>query len=176
MSDEKLIKKCMQNNEKAVRKFFSLYAPFMMNIARRYVNSDFDADDILQEAFIKVLQNLGNYDKAKGEFKNWIAKIVVNESLMFIRKKDRDNKLFSESDENIKAVNDANGLSNLQYSDLLALLDSLPDGKRIIFSMYAIDGYKHQEIAEKLGISEGTSKSQYAKAKAMLQAQMKEAV
>lgn len=131
-----------------------------------------EAEDILQEGFIKVFTHLGQYT-GNGSFEGWIRRVVVNTALEKLRKK---NILIPMTDhvEKQSGATTNPAISNMGAKELMKLVTDLPQGYRIVFNLYAIEGYSHAEIAEKLGISEGTSKSQLARARATLQKMVKE--
>lgn len=162
-----LIQKVLQNDKASQYAMYKALVPKMMGVCRRYLRVREEAEDCTQEAFIKVFQNLEKYS-GEGSFEGWVRRLTVNESLQFIRK----NKKFS-FDEDIDNHQDYipatdSILGNIQTEELLQLLNKLPDSKKIIFNLYAIEGYSHKEIGEMLGVTEGTSKSQLFRAKAYL--------
>jgi RNA polymerase sigma-70 factor (ECF subfamily) len=166
----KLIKACVSEDRKAQKKLYDLFASKMMMICLRYSKSDLEAEDILQESFIKVFKNLKNLR----EYSNvaaWIKRIVINTALNYQR-----SKLYlypMVNVEHLKTSYDENtALSGFHHSELLNMIQDLPLGCQVIFNLYAIEGYTHKEIAEKLKISEGTSKSQYSRAKTLLQVKL----
>ncbi len=173
MTELELIEACKRQDRRAQQLLFDRYSPTMYGVCMRYVKSREDAEDILVEAFFKVLTNIQNF-KSEGSFEGWIRRIVVNESLMFLRKQHNfnmtveiDNQLDSEADP-VTAVDE------LAAQDILNLLDGLPTGYRTIFNLYVLEGYKHREIADLLGISINTSKSQLILAKKRLQELLEE--
>lgn len=125
------------------------------------------AEDVLVTAFTKILEKIDQY-KGDGSFEGWIRRIMVNESLTCLR---RNRTMYVETDlEDAERQPDYNNLTDhLQAEDLLTMIETLPPGYRVVFNMYAIDGYSHKEIAEHLGISENTSKSQLSRARVFLQ-------
>jgi RNA polymerase sigma-70 factor (ECF subfamily) len=131
------------------------------------------AEDILQEGFVVLFTKLGSYS-ASGSFEGWARKIFINTALMSLRKKD----VMKMSDDIDSAVNvrseTSTPVENIGYKELLKLISGLPPGYRIIFNMYTIEGYTHKEIADSLGISENTSRSQLHRARIMLQEKIKE--
>jgi RNA polymerase sigma-70 factor (ECF subfamily) len=139
----------------------------MYSLCCRYVKSKTEAEDVLVMAFSKIFERINQY-KGEGSFEGWIRKVIVNESLTYLRK---NKNMYLETD--IEAADrepDYAQLENqLEAEDLLKMIDSLPTGYRIVFNLYAIDGYSHKEIATYLGISENTSKSQLSRARALLQ-------
>lgn len=143
----------------------------MRGVALRYASCEASADDILQDTFIKIFDQLKNYQD-NGNIGGWMYRITVNTALQAYRKqKRRNNHEDTFSKENVSHVNNES-LENLKMEALLQRIQELPEGYRVIFNLRAIEGYTHREIAEMLEISEGTSKSQYARAKKHLQVQI----
>ena len=167
-SDEsQLINDCINGKRLAQRSLYEQFAPKMYAIAMRYAKTTLEADDILQESFINVFKHIESFEHdCPIEF--WIRKIVVNQALKSGRSK--YDKAFKEEVSDINYNSDENIiLDRFDLEELLQIIRRLPDGFQQIFNLYAIEGYKHKEIAELLGISVGTSKSQYARARAQLQ-------
>ena len=162
MSEQELINAWRRQERAAQRLLYDGYAPKMLGVVRRYVRRYEDAEDVLIEAFFKVLTKIETYTGV-GNFEGWIRRIVVNESLMFLRKKHN----FADCVElsTIDAPNYFTIETELAAQDILNLLGELPTGYRTIFNLYVLEGYKHREIAELLGISINTSKSQLILAK-----------
>ncbi|MGB0932097.1 MAG: RNA polymerase sigma factor [Chitinophagales bacterium] len=168
MTEKQLITACKKGNRKAQRVLYERYAAKMFGVCRRYVHNEVDVEDTLLNAFYKIFANIHTFQN-KGSFEGWIRRIVVNEALMFLRKKKRVSTLYVElSDREVEVPTAAKAQEDLQEADILKLLDELPDGYRTIFNLYVIEGYKHREIAEMLNISINTSKSQLIKARKML--------
>ncbi len=139
-----------------------------MGICLRYSNDVKDAEDLLQETFIKVFHSLKQY-KGNGDLGAWIRRIAINKAIEKWRKEQREKQIFETKDmEYLEETYAAEPEDQLALEELLNKIQSLPMGFRTIFNLYAIEGYKHKEISTQLGISEGTSKSQYARARAML--------
>ncbi|KGO92079.1 RNA polymerase sigma factor [Flavobacterium subsaxonicum] len=167
--DEKdLIKLAADNNRHAQQKVYSKYAPKMLSICRQYIKDLHLAEDIMITAFMKVFANLKNFEH-KGSFEGWIRRIMVNECISYIRVQKKVNFL---EDEYYVEDTFNNIESHFSVEDIQALIDSLPDGYKMVFNLYAIEGFKHAEIAKMLGINEGTSKSQLCHARKMLQEQI----
>ena len=166
--EKDIIRLAAENNRHAQQKIYSKHAPKMLGICRQYVKDEHQAEDIMITAFMKVFTNLKVFEH-KGSFEGWIRRIMVNECISYIRvqKKVRfleDEFYVEDTFNNIE--------SHFSVEDIQSLIDSLPDGYKMVFNLYAIEGYKHQEIAKMLGISEGTSKSQLSHARKMLQEQI----
>jgi RNA polymerase sigma factor (sigma-70 family) len=172
LTEHELIRGCIREEATCQREVYTRYAGRMLGVCNRYARNSADAEDILQDAFIKVFDKLHQF-KFEGSFEGWIRKIVVNTalkkySLMRYEKevvgyevKDRDETILEPS-----------AYSQLSEKDLLDLINSLPDGYRLIFNLYVLEGFQHEEIADMLNIQPGTSRSQLVKARAMLQKQI----
>lgn len=168
MTDEQLVKECIQKNALAQKTLYDKFSRKMMGVCVRYCEDRDEAEDVLQNAFITIFSHLDSY-KGTGSLEGWIRRIVVNTALTNIR---RNKKLKQNIDiEDVSFMLPDSGTSNdhLEVKDLLKIIQSLPLGFRTVFNLYAIEGYSHKEIGELLNISEGTSKSQYSRAKAHLQ-------
>ncbi len=161
-----VLEKLKNGNRKAQHELYHLFAPKMFALCMRYASGRHEAEDIMQDAFIKVFRHLNQYTGA-GNFEGWMRRIFINTALEFLRKKN-DWKDF-ESIEMNRRSSDASGPEVLALQDTMKLIQSLSDGYRTIFNLYAIEGFSHREIAKILNISEGTSKSQFSRAKAILQ-------
>ncbi len=163
--EKSLIKKAIDNNREAQQQLFEQHSPKMLGVCRQYVKDLHHAEDLLLQGFLKVFTNLHKF-KHEGSFEGWIRRIMVNTCISYLRKK----SLVDLSDEDY-VFNDAatDSLENTAVEDLQKLIDQLPDGYKMVFNLFAIEGYKHSEIAEKLNISESTSKSQLFKARKILQ-------
>jgi RNA polymerase sigma-70 factor (ECF subfamily) len=163
MTEQELIKSCKAQHRKAQQSLYDRYAPVLFGICRRYVKQHEDAEDVLLEVFYKIFTNIKQY-KGKGSFEGWIKRIAVNESLMFLRKKRNFNISVDVYPVDVREKSHA--VDELLFEkDILVLLEKLPTGYRTIFNLYVVEGYKHREIADKLGISINTSKSQLILAK-----------
>lgn len=167
MTEVEIIKACQNQDALAQRRLYEQHAPKMLGVCRRYLKRLEDAEDALVEGFCKVFANLGQYT-GTGSFEGWIRRIVVNECLMALRKKHALKNAY-EIQEHYDLHDDQNVVAELAAQDILQLLDQLPNGYRTVFNLYVIEGYKHREIAELLGISINTSKSQLILAKKRLQ-------
>jgi RNA polymerase sigma factor (sigma-70 family) len=171
-SDEELVKKCCQGHALAQRSLYERFAPKMMGVCRRYVGQNQDAEEVLSQGFIKVFSRIQDF-KGHGSLEGWIRTIMVRESLMYLRA----NKHRWQETEMLDNWTDnweVSAPAAFEADYLLQMIDSLPSGYRKVFNLYAIDGYKHHEIAEMLGISENTSKTQLMRARAQLKEQLEE--
>lgn len=167
MNEEILVKKCIEGDNRAQKKLFDLFAPKLFGICLRYMKDHDLAQDTLQDGFVKIFTKLSDYN-GKGSFEGWMRRIVVNTCLDQLRK-DQKLKMNTSIDDVSFLVKDNHWIEEeLTAKDLLKLVESLPDGYRVVFNMFAIEGYSHKEIAEQLDISENTSKSQFSRAKSHL--------
>ena len=166
MNNEELIIRLKKRDRKAQRLLYDKYYPVMFGVCRRYIKSREDIEDVLLEAFFKVFTNIDQF-KGSGSFEGWIRRIVVNEALMFLRKKHNFNMMVEIS--NVEIQNPVTVVDDLEAEDIMNLLNQLPTGYRTVFNLYVLEGFKHREIAEILGISINTSKSQLILAKKRLQ-------
>jgi RNA polymerase sigma factor (sigma-70 family) len=146
---------------------YRMYSPKMFGVCLRYSGHQEDAQDILQEGFIKVFRNLEKF-RREGSFEGWMRRIFVNTAIEHYRKSINLYPV-SESQENNVEDKEWNAFDKLALKDLVKLIQTLSPGYRTVFNLYVVEGYTHREIAEMMGISEGTSKSQLARAKAILQ-------
>jgi len=165
--EEELIQGCLKQDRNAQKRLYELYSTRMYTLCCRYIKDSMQAEDILVSAFTKVFDKIGQF-KMEGSFEGWIRRIVVNESLTYLRKS-RSMYLVTDLEQADREPDYANLSDHLEAEDLLTMIQELPTGYRIVFNMYAIDGYSHKEIAEHLGISENTSKSQLSRARTYLQ-------
>ena len=163
--EKSLIKKAISNNREAQKQLFEQYSPKMLGVCRQYVKDLHHAEDLLLQGFLKVFTNLHKF-KHEGSFEGWIRRIMVNTCISYLRKKNR----IDLSDEDY-VFNDSatESLESTTVEDIQKLIDQLPEGYKMVFNLFAIEGYKHSEIAQQLNISESTSKSQLFKARKMLQ-------
>lgn len=141
-------------------------------ICLRYAHNKTDAEDMLQEGLISVFKELRQYDPKKAQFSAWSNKVMVNASLQHLRKWNKLNFNQQIDDYDNQLVNNEDVFDSLGAKELMALVQNLPDGYRVVFNLYVIEGYKHKEIADILSISENTSKTQLLKAKRMLRNQL----
>lgn len=172
-TEEKLIAACRQGDNKAQREIYDKYSSLMFSVCRRYIEQIDAAQDVLICGFTKAFQKIDQF-KGEGSFEGWIRRIMVNEALSHLRK---NKSLYLEVEiEKADREPDYGQLSyQLEVEDLQKLIDALPSGYKTVFNLYAIEGYSHKEIAEKLNISENTSKSQLSRARTHLQKLLVEA-
>ncbi|WP_303318362.1 RNA polymerase sigma factor [Flavivirga abyssicola] len=169
--ESSLIKKAIKNNREAQHVLFEIHAPKMLSVCRYYIKDLQQAEEAMLNGFFKVFSNLKSF-KNEGSFEGWIRRIMVRESISFLRQKKR----IEFSVEDFEFSNDyTNDMSTeIEVAEIQQLIDALPEGYKMVFVMYAIQGYKHYEIAEILNITEGTSKSQLFKARKWLREKIKE--
>lgn len=166
MTEKELIAACIKKDRRAQQMLFDQYSPTMNGTLKRYLKRTEDREDVLVEAFFKVLTNIESF-KGNGSFEGWIRRIVINEALMALRKKHNFNMTVEIDDIDVPWRSKVQ--SELEAQDILDLLDQLPTGYRTIFNLYVLEGFKHREIAELLDISINTSKSQLILAKKRMQ-------
>ncbi len=164
-----LIKKATKNHRESQRILYDLYAPKMLSVCRYYINDVQKAEEVMLNGFFKVFTKL-NHFKNEGSFEGWIRRVMVRESISFLR---QQKKIEFLTDEIEAFDNRTNNIQiQMDVAEIEQLIDNLPEGYRMVFVMHAIEGYKHGEIAELLNITEGTSKSQLFKARKLLQQQL----
>lgn len=168
MSNQKqLVKDCLRGNAIAQKELYDLFAGTMLGICYRYTKSIADAEDVLQDGFIKVYRSLPNY-RHEGELGGWIRTIMVNTALNWLKKKKEYQYDTSFLSEPLHPVSDDNPEVKLRTKELAELIRQLPNGYQTIFNLHAIEGFTHVEIGKMLGISESTSRSQYMRARNLL--------
>ena len=171
MDDATLVKECVKENAKAQHMLFERFSRKMLGVCLRYSKSLEEAEDVLQDGFVKVFSNLKDFTN-EGSLEGWIRRIMVNTALDAIRKNTKFLKDISIDVVDFQIGNNDYTIEKMNAEDLLSLINSMPEGYKVVFNMYAIEGYKHNDIATTLGISESTSKSQYLRAKAYLRAKL----
>ncbi|MDQ6527814.1 RNA polymerase sigma factor [Flavobacterium sp. LHD-85] len=166
--ETKIIKLAVENNRQAQQQIYSRFSSKMLSVCRQYIKDIQLAEDVMITAFMKVFTNIKNFEH-KGSFEGWIRRIMVNECISYLRVQKKvkfaEDEFFVE--ESFNEIDSQFTVEQIQY-----LIDALPDGYKMVFNLYAIEGYKHNEIAKMLGINEGTSKSQLSHARKMLQTQI----
>lgn len=161
------IQQCIAGCRKSQKELYDTFSSKMFVICLRYTKNQTDAEDVLQEGFVKLFKNLDKY-RGDGSFEGWIRRIFVNTAIEHIRKNKTTMHDISDGIENSVKDNYANALDNLFEKDIYQIASNLSDGYKTVFNMYAVEGYSHKEIANHLGITESTSKSQFSRAKAIL--------
>jgi RNA polymerase sigma factor (sigma-70 family) len=166
LNETDLIQGCVRKDAIAQRTLFDKYAGILMTICRRYAGEQHEAEDMLQEAFISIFSHINQF-KSAGSFDGWLKRITVNTALKILQKRKIKIVGITHVEHELMSP-DLNILSDLGAEDLLKLISQLPDGYRVIFNLYAIEGYSHDEIAGMLKIKTATSRSQLSKARAIL--------
>ena len=167
MDEHRLVKDCIKGRPAAQKELYDLFAGPMLGICYRYTKSMADAEDVLQEGFVKVFRNIHQY-KFEGELGGWIRRIMVNTAINYLKKNSRyqTELLFTDDQMHVVAKDDPE--VRMSAKELSELIRQLPTGYQTIFNLHAVEGYTHVEIGELLGIHEGTSRSQYARARGLL--------
>ncbi len=168
MTEEAILKGCLENDATAQRELYNKFSPKMLSVCYRFAHNREDAEDMLQEGFIKVFTQIHSFEN-RGAFEGWIRRIIVHTCINILKK----NKKFNESVDIIHAtglqIREETVPSVIQAKQVVECIRMLPIGYRTVLNLYAIEGYSHREIAGMLGIEESTSRSQYTRAKAMLE-------
>jgi RNA polymerase sigma factor (sigma-70 family) len=170
--EDELITGCRKRDSNAQKALYDIYSSKMYGLCYRYLKDAMEAEDVLIVAFTRIFERIEQF-KGEGSFEGWIRRIVVNEALTSLRKR-RSMYLDAELEKADYELDYSKLEDHLEAEDLMQLINALPTGYRIVFNMYAIDGYSHKEIADSLGISENTSKSQLSRARTYLQKALKE--
>jgi len=165
---EQLIEDCKSGMRSAQNRLYNLFAARMLPVCLRYAGNREEAEEILQEGFIKVFGHLSQF-RREGSFEGWIRRIMVNVALQRFREKARMYPIVAIQEETVETVKGNDAYSRLGYKDLMALVQKLPPAYRLVFNLYVFEGMKHKEIAEALKITEGTSKSNLYDARLILQ-------
>ena len=170
-NESELIKRAQKSNREAQHVLYELHAPKMLSICRYYIKDMQHAEEAMLNGFFKVFSNLSQF-KGEGSFEGWMRRIMVRESISFLRQQKNIEFPVEEIDYKQESFN--NIKTDMEVGEIQQLIDGLPEGYKVVFVMYAIEGYKHHEIATILNITEGTSKSQLFKARKMLQEKLQE--
>ena len=170
--EHKIIKKCLKGNAHAQRMLYDEHKVRWFMICLRYGHNRAEAEDMLQEGLISIFKELNQFDPEKAAFSVWSNKVMVNAALQHIRKWKKLNFNRDIEDYEDLLVSNEDVFDNIGAKELMGFVQNLPDGYRIVFNLYVMEGYKHKEIAEMLSISENTSKTQLLKAKKMLRNQL----
>ncbi|HEV8084767.1 MAG TPA: sigma-70 family RNA polymerase sigma factor [Chitinophagaceae bacterium] len=167
MDYNKLVRDALKLEPEAQRRLYEHFAPVMLGVCFRYTKTTSDAEDVLQDGFVKVFKYLSQY-KSEGELGGWIRKIMVNTALNFLKtnKKYQNDLMYNEM--TLHPVSTDDPQIQLQAKELSELIRQLPTGYQTIFNLHAVEGYSHVEIGSMLGISDGTSRSQYSRAKSLI--------
>lgn len=165
--DLQLIDACLKNDRASQKQLYHQYAEVMLGVCYRYTKSVVDAEDVLQEGFIRVFKNLHQY-KFQGELGAWIRRIMVTTALNFLKRNARYQSDLAFDKIEMHPVTDENPEILLNTKELASLIQQLPTGYQTIFNLHAVEGYSHVEIGSLLGITDSTSRSQYARARALM--------
>lgn len=165
--NEKLIKECQKKSAKAFDQLYNNYASLVFSICLRYTKDRAEAEDLMQECFIRILNKINEYE-FKGSFEGWLRRLTVNNAINFLKAK----KSFASEDISEYEISDvqtnSDVLSDMSAKEIIAVINKLPAGYRTVFNLHVIEGYKHTEIAEMLDISDITCRTQYKKAREAL--------
>lgn len=167
MTEEQLVKGCLRGEAHAQKALFELYSGRMMSLCRRYASSTEEAEDIFQEGFIKVYEKLNQFN-GTGSLGGWIRMVIVNTALIHIRRNKHQQNEDPIDEARSLDSGEMDALSKMSLDELERLIDSMPTGYKTVFNLFAVEGFAHKEIADMLGISESTSKTQFLKAKVYL--------
>lgn len=169
---EKLIDGCIKGKHKARKELFRQYRRILLGICLRYARDKSEAEDILLEGFIRIYSKIGTYSNA-GSFEGWLKKVMLHTAIDYFRKNRKENFHQNIDDYNDLVSEDIDSLKQLSAKEILGLIQTMPQGYRIVFNLFAIEGFSHKEIAEKLQVTESTSKSQVRKARFWLMKKLK---
>jgi len=173
--DEDFIERCLNNDSKTQGELYKQLAPKMFGICLRYAKNQMEAEDVLQEGFIKVFRYLKDY-RNDGSLEGWVRRTMVNTAINFYKKKIKYQKDVSLDQTDPINNDEESAIDKLSAKELLEVIRELPDGYRMVFNLNVIEGYTHKEIGEMLNISENTSKSQLSRARGVLQEKLKRKV
>lgn len=170
-NESQLIKKASSGNRDAQERLYKKHAPKMLSVCRQYIKDDHFAEDVMVQGFLKMFNKLDTF-KFEGSFEGWLRRIMIRESISYLRKQQ-----FVVYDDEVYEKNQSEEISqstDLDTEHIQQLIDKLPQGYKMVFVLYTVDGYKHKEIAEMLSITESTSKTQLLKARKLLQDQLRQ--
>jgi RNA polymerase sigma-70 factor (ECF subfamily) len=167
-NEHDLARAVQRQDHKAQTRLYEKFSSKMLAVCIRYVGDKMEAEDVMIDGFMRVFDKIEQFT-FQGSFEGWIRKIMVNEALMYVRNK---KMIIVDLEYAVEEVNESSFSTDLEAADLMKLIEELPIGYRTVFNLFAIEGYSHLEISEMLKISDGTSKSQLSRARAMLQAKV----
>jgi len=170
-NDKEIIELCLKNDVKAQELFYRHFAGRMFGVCLRYAGNPMEAEDILQEGFIRVFKNLHHF-RYEGSLEGWVRRTMANTAINYYKKQLKFQKEIELNETITFATNQDDGLSKLAVEELLKIIHELPVGYRTVFNLYVIDGYTHKEIGTLLGVSENTSKSQFSRARNAIQQEL----
>jgi RNA polymerase sigma factor (sigma-70 family) len=167
---EQLLQGCKSGERKAQKAFFMHFSRYVYGVILRYVGSDFETKDVMQEVFLIVFKSLDSFEyHSEAKLRSWLKTISVREAIRQLKKNGWQEESIDEKDWDVNLAKAESILSELHQEELLKLLHRLPKGYRLVFNLYALEGYSHAEIASELGITESTSRSQLVRARKLLQ-------
>lgn len=171
-TEQEIREGCIRNERKFQQLLYNMLSPKMFSVCLRYAGEYNSAQDLLQEGFVKVFKNIEKF-RGEGSFEGWVRRIFVNTAIEHYRKQVN---LYAIHDNDVKSFEDydSNVLENLKEQDIMKMIQKLSHGYRTVFNLYVVEGYSHKEIGDMMGISEGTSKSQLARARYLLQKMISE--
>lgn len=167
LTEREIVKGCLDGDRRCQETLYDRYARRMFAVCQRYARHDMEAEDLMQEGFIRVFEKIGDF-RMEGSFEGWIRRIMVHTAINQYRRKSFQQERFGLERLPEEPV-EADAVGRLGEQELLSMIGSLPEGYRLVFNMYAIEGFDHAEIADLLGCGESTSRSQLAKARRLLQ-------
>ena len=167
MDYKELVKNCLKGKAEAQKALYDHFAASMFGICYRYTKSSTDAEDVLQDGFVKVFHSLHHF-RHEGELGAWIRRIMVNTAINYLKQNKHYSVELSYDEDHLHPVSAENPIVSLQAKELADLIRQLPTGCQVIFNLHAVEGYTHVEIGAMLGIHTGTSRSQYARARSMM--------
>ena len=174
VDDEEILKGCIKKDPRAQKLLYEKYSRGLMGVCMRFTGNRDEAEDVLQEGFVKIFLNIGNY-QAKSSLIAWMRRILINTAITMYHKNLKHRHHYDVDDFREKTVADtAWDGAEYTHEELFNIIKELPAGYRMVFNLYAIEGYKHKEIAEKMNIDINTSKSQYSRAKRHIQGMLEE--
>ena len=168
---EELLIRCKAGERKAQELLYKQFASKMMGVCLRYAVDRMEAEDMLQNGFIRVFQKMNDY-RGDGSFEGWVRRVMVHSSIEYYRKHHKMMQVVDVESEGLEQSVNAVAMANLDAKDLMVLIQKLSPGYRMVFNLYAIEGYSHKEIGEIIGITEGASKSQLSRARTILREQI----
>jgi len=173
-NDEEILRECINKNRKAQKIFYEKYAPALLGICIRFTRNKDEAEDILQEGFVKIFLNLRHF-RRKSSLMGWMRKIVINTAITVYHRNLKHQHHYDVDDLKEINIEDTN-LEDCDFTreELLSVIKDLPTGYRIVFNLYAVEGFKHKEIARKMQIDINTSKSQYSRARKLIRHKLAE--
>jgi RNA polymerase sigma factor (sigma-70 family) len=169
-TEESLVAGCRKQDPRAQQQVYERWSGLMLAVCMRYIKDRDEAESTMLNGFYKVFDRIGQFS-GEGSFEGWIRRIMVNEALTYIRR-NQQAMMMVEADEALGEVSYESASQQLEAEDLMQLIREMPEGYRTVFNLIAIEGYSHKEVAEQLGISENTSKSQLNRARNYLQKQL----